>query len=296
MSIDHVTVDRQGCELALSLSRSPKLESFFGYKLWGLGVGRRKHAHIFVLPSCETLSFYRSDDLDHLILYAPRLKELNLQAAYSIESVRIIDTLDVIPFCLGARQWNTGPVDEYTSRDSPDWIDPRPNKVRIRTIAEAIAADKPPSRYEVNVANTSAGTNDCNDYEQQEQQELDGNCLTHPRCRKIQRKIDYDSYNYDYSDDEGKADDADDDADNAAAAGRIDIMRAKAEALAPFIEERLRELCLTYDALSASDRLVLQSISEDLDADDTSDEEPDEDEEGIDDEDDDDDEEEDMSV
>ena len=78
-ALDFVTMEGDGCELGLSLSRSPKLEAFFGYKLWGLGVGRRKHAHFLVLPSCETLSFYRSDDLDHLILYAPRLKDLNLQ-------------------------------------------------------------------------------------------------------------------------------------------------------------------------------------------------------------------------
>ena len=100
-ALDHVTVDSEGCELSRSLSRSPKLESFFGYKVWGLGVGRRKHAHFLVLPSCETLSLYRSDDLDHLILYAPRLKDLNLQACYSIESVRIIDDLDLVPYCLG---------------------------------------------------------------------------------------------------------------------------------------------------------------------------------------------------
>ena len=55
-------------------------------------------------------------------------------------------------------------------------------------------------------------------------------------------------------------------------------IRADAEALAPH-EERLRELCGSYDALSASDRLVLQSIREDLDASDTSDEESEEEDE-----------------
>ena len=256
-ALDFVTVEGEGCELGLSLSRSPKLESFFGYKVWGLGVGRRKHAHFLVLPSCETLSLYRSDDLDHLILYAPRLKELNLQAAYSIESVRIIDDLDLVPYCLGLPAWPDGEStpEEAMSCDK-----------RVRRIAKALAAGRSPSRYKVNVANTRAGASSID----HEQEELDGNILTHPRCRKVQRKVDdYSRMNWD-----SDADSAGEPPEPVSA----DRIRADAEALAPH-EERLRELCGSYDALSASDRLVLQSIREDLDASDTSDEESEEEDE-----------------
>ena len=259
-ALDHVTVEREECELSRSLSRSPKLESFFGYKVWGLGVGRRKHAHFLVLPSCETLSLYRSDDLDHLILYAPRLKELNLQACYSIESVRIIDDLDLVPYCLG--------LATYGEQDTPE--EAMSCDKRVRRIAKALAAGRPPSRYEVNVANTRAGASSID----HEQQELDGNVLTHPRCRKVQRKVeDYSRMNWD-----SDADAADEPPEEPVSADRLNRIRADAEALAPH-EERLRELCGSYDALSAADRLVLQSIREDLDASDTSDEESEEEDE-----------------
>ena len=255
-ALDHVTVEREECELSRSLSRSPKLESFFGYKVWGLGVGRRKHAHFLVLPSCETLSFYRSDDLDHLILYAPRLKDLNLQACYSIESVRIIDDLDLVPYCLG--------LATYGEEDTPE--EAMSCDKRVRRTAKALAAGRTPSRYKVNVANTRAGASSID----HEQEELDGNILTHPRCRKVQREVeDYSRYNWD-----SDADSAGEPPEPVSA----DRIRADAEALAPDIEERLRDLYGSdlYDALSASDRLVLQSIREDLDASDTSDEESEE--------------------
>ena len=235
-ALDHVTVDSEGCELSRSLSRSPKLESFFGNKVWGLGVGRRKHAHFLVLPSCETLSLYRSDDLDHLILYAPRLKDLNLQACYSIESVRIIDDLDLVPYCLGLPVYGELPVDTPKERMSCD--------KRVRRIAKALAAGRAPSRYKVNVANTRAGASSID----HEQEELDGNVLTHPRCRKVQREVeDYSRYNWD-----SDADSAGEPPEPVSA----DRIRADAEALAPH-EERLRELCGDYDALPASDRLML---------------------------------------
>ncbi len=87
----------------------------------------------------------------------------------------------------------------------------------------------------------------------------------------MQRKVDdYSRYNWD-----SDADSAGEPPEEPVNADRI---RADAEALAPH-EERLRELCGSYDALSASDRLVLQSIREDLDASDTSDEESEEEEE-----------------
>jgi hypothetical protein len=64
-----------------SLGRSPKLERVSAYKLWGLGVGRAHQAHVLVLPACEDFDLYRSDDLDHLVLWAPKLKSLNLQVS-----------------------------------------------------------------------------------------------------------------------------------------------------------------------------------------------------------------------
>ena len=139
---------------------------------------------------------------------------------------------------------------------------------RVRRIAKALAAGRAPSRYKVNVANTRAGASSID----HEQEELDGNILTHPRCRKVQRKVeDYSRYNWD-----SDADSAGEPPEPLSA----DRIRADAEALAPH-EERLRDLYGSdlYDALSASDRLVLQSIREDLDASDTSDEESEEEDE-----------------
>ena len=86
----------------------------------------------------------------------------------------------------------------------------------------------------------------------------------------MQRKVeDYSRYNWD-----SDADSAGEPPEPVSA----DRIRADAEDIAPH-EERLRELCGSYDALSAADRLVLQSIREDLDASDTSDEESEEEEE-----------------
>ena len=137
---------------------------------------------------------------------------------------------------------------------------------RVRRTAKALAAGRTPSRYKVNVANTRAGASSID----HEQEELDGNVLTHPRCRKVQREVeDYSRYNWD-----SDADSAGEPPEPVSA----DRIRADAEALAPH-EERLRELCGDYDALPASDRLMLQSIREDLDASDTSDEESEEDSE-----------------
>lgn len=46
-------------------------------------------AHFFTLPACTILDLYRSDDLESLDLYAPRLQSLNLQACYCLERVRL---------------------------------------------------------------------------------------------------------------------------------------------------------------------------------------------------------------
>merc|ERR1719244_1866798 len=89
MGVQFVTVcDPRG--FGKSLSRSPKLESFMAYKLWGLHVPKSK-AHVLVLPNCQTLDLYRSDDLNYLQIWAPKLEELDLQAVYSITEVKILD-------------------------------------------------------------------------------------------------------------------------------------------------------------------------------------------------------------
>ena len=43
------------------------------------------------LPNFESLNLYRSDDLDKLTIWAPKLLELNLQACYGINRVNILD-------------------------------------------------------------------------------------------------------------------------------------------------------------------------------------------------------------
>eukprot|EP00092_Neocalanus_flemingeri_P021543 GFUD01023365.1.p1 GENE.GFUD01023365.1~~GFUD01023365.1.p1 ORF type:complete len:335 (+),score=93.90 GFUD01023365.1:48-1052(+) len=87
MSFNFVTI-LDVKDFGRSLSRSPKLENFSGYKLWGLG---RKAEHSLVLPSCTSLDFYRSDDLRKLKLWAPRLEDLNLQACYDIKTVTLLE-------------------------------------------------------------------------------------------------------------------------------------------------------------------------------------------------------------
>ncbi|KAJ3057216.1 hypothetical protein HK097_010576 [Rhizophlyctis rosea] len=75
-----------------SLSCSPRLEQLDCYKLWGLGnTSRSQLKHTLVLPACTSLDFHRSDDLEHLQIYAPKLRSLNLQACFSIRSVQILD-------------------------------------------------------------------------------------------------------------------------------------------------------------------------------------------------------------
>jgi len=70
---------------AKSLNRSPYLCSFASYKLWGV-----RDLGSLYLPSVEDLSFYRADGLSSLKLYAPRLKMLDLRAAYAISKVSFL--------------------------------------------------------------------------------------------------------------------------------------------------------------------------------------------------------------
>ena len=90
MSFQFVTI-HDPRQFGPSLSRSPKLSYFSSYKLWGLSVGRRKNAHVLVLPSMDILDLYRSDDLDNMKIWAPKMTELNLRACYAISYVQILD-------------------------------------------------------------------------------------------------------------------------------------------------------------------------------------------------------------
>jgi len=89
MSFQFVTIDNPA-GFGKSLSRSPRLRFFSGYKLWGLRVSKSK-THILVLPNCTDLDLYRSDDLNYLKIWAPKLTDLNLQACYSITEVTLLD-------------------------------------------------------------------------------------------------------------------------------------------------------------------------------------------------------------
>lgn len=73
-----------------SLSRSPKLKVFKSYKLWGLG---QIESHTLVLPSITEFWLWRSDNLNSFEIWAPRLKHLMLQSAYSINKVTLLDDL-----------------------------------------------------------------------------------------------------------------------------------------------------------------------------------------------------------
>lgn len=86
IGLQHVVIDDVE-DFGPSLSRSPKLRCFFGYKIWGLG---GKLLHTLVLPNLTTLNFWRSDDLRKLKLWAPKLEEISLQGCYDITNVQLL--------------------------------------------------------------------------------------------------------------------------------------------------------------------------------------------------------------
>ena len=110
LDMEYITIDNPGGRwdqfpaglhrgnFGFSLSRSPKLRSLSMYKCWGLGVGHRSNANTVLLPSCTDLSFHRSDDLDHLVFWAPRLRAIDLQAVFALDTVRILNTIPAALF------------------------------------------------------------------------------------------------------------------------------------------------------------------------------------------------------
>ena len=167
LHLEFVTV-YDASNFGASLSRSPKLDQFTGYKVWGLGVGHRSRAHRLILASCTQLKFRRSDDIDHLVLWAPRLQSLNLQAAYAIESVRLVNRIEIL--------------EPLAARDGPEAA---AEHAAIAAAATAAASNEPPARYHVNVAHTRAGISDFGP-----PKDIDGNILSHPRCAFVQRVVD----------------------------------------------------------------------------------------------------------
>lgn len=77
-------------KFGISLSRCPKLESFSSYKLWGLG---DLPAHLVVTPQLRDWEMRRSDDLEGLALWAPRLQTIKLRSCGALNSVYMLDKL-----------------------------------------------------------------------------------------------------------------------------------------------------------------------------------------------------------
>ena len=72
-------------QFGLSLSRCPRLEVVTSYKFRCLG-----DCNYAVLPSLTSLRLHRSECTSHLdILYAPKLREVSLQAAYELRAFKL---------------------------------------------------------------------------------------------------------------------------------------------------------------------------------------------------------------
>lgn len=78
---------RDASGLGESLTRCPKLELIMFRKFAGLG---RVGTHYLFLPNCQSLTFYRADDLDRLCVWGPKLRELDLQECHSLSFLRVL--------------------------------------------------------------------------------------------------------------------------------------------------------------------------------------------------------------
>jgi len=77
---------KDGTEFGASVSACPKLDYIAGYKFWGIDeISQTLH-----LPECTSNELDRSDDLNHLELWAPKLSSLTLQTCYDMEHLRIL--------------------------------------------------------------------------------------------------------------------------------------------------------------------------------------------------------------
>uniref|UniRef100_A0A7M5UQS2 Uncharacterized protein n=1 Tax=Clytia hemisphaerica TaxID=252671 RepID=A0A7M5UQS2_9CNID len=74
-----------------SLSSCPKLKKIECYKFYGLHFNE-KNTPKLVLPSCEVIDLHRSDGLQNLDIWAPKLQFISFQACFEITKVCILDT------------------------------------------------------------------------------------------------------------------------------------------------------------------------------------------------------------
>jgi len=192
LNFEHITMRTEAsCNFGLSIGLCPRLKNIWGYKCFGLGVSKKRFAHRLVLPSCETFSFRRSDDLNHLIfLYAPKLKEIGLESCYSLESCYLLNRLET------SMDWLAKNYPSVLSRIGDSEL----NKVYSRYIVETYHSGWDP----LPTARHFRGDRD----------EV-GNILFNKRCRRVDTKDmlmadeemygcgSDNSYNSDEDDDEG---------------------------------------------------------------------------------------------
>ena len=180
-------------EFGHSLSRCPALKIISFYKVWGLG-GMAPH---LILPSCESLVVNRSDDIDHLVLlWAPKLLEVNFQACYSLRSVRVLNRID------SALEWinkHYPEVGEKIEAKNPAYIaaGPYPMYSVNLTNSGAVIEEEEDMEYGCGYDDGDDGDNGDNNSDDggvERRFELQGNLLTHSRCRYIQYKDAYDDF------------------------------------------------------------------------------------------------------
>ncbi|KXZ53461.1 hypothetical protein GPECTOR_7g911 [Gonium pectorale] len=85
LAFEFVTID-DCSRLGESLSACPKLVTLSSYKFWG-----PDDIYELSLPSCESLSLTRSDSLEGLRLWAPKLESLDLQGCFALRTVQLLD-------------------------------------------------------------------------------------------------------------------------------------------------------------------------------------------------------------
>lgn len=78
---------QESMSFAKSLSKSTALKQLSCCRIGGLEGG----FSLVVLPNCEYINMYRCVDMDSLILYAPKLNELNLAACFRFNSFHLLD-------------------------------------------------------------------------------------------------------------------------------------------------------------------------------------------------------------
>jgi len=89
LHLDHIYI-ADSRKFGSSLSKSPKLECFRSYKLWGLG-GLPKH--VIIAPKLQDWEMQRSDDLKGLVFWAPSLAGIRFKSCSDLQVVHMMDEL-----------------------------------------------------------------------------------------------------------------------------------------------------------------------------------------------------------